>query len=312
LKVLIELPTWLGDCVMTTPSLYNILNSFTEIEIGFIGSEVSIQALQNFPRAKYFLILQKKFYRDIFNLREIGEYDFFISYRGSFRSIILGFFVSARKKYRYQKSLFIDGHQVEKYNNFINSVLGLSTTPHELSLLPYNEAKVQTQLKKIGINPGAAYGNAKMWTKEGFAEVIAHLSKENKIIIFGAKCENFYTEADEGKFNFPNIVNLSGRTNVQELVSEISDLDLFITGDSGPMHIAAAFQIPTISIFGPTKFQETSQWKNKFSKIIKKDLECQPCMKRTCPLKHHNCMKLIKPEEVLNEYQSLLREIEID
>jgi len=173
-------------------------------------------------------------------------------------------------------------------------------------------AKDVVLLKKIGINPGAAYGNAKMWTKEGFAEVIAHLSKENKIIIFGAKCENFYTEADEGKFNFPNIVNLSGRTNVQELVSEISDLDLFITGDSGPMHIAAAFQIPTISIFGPTKFQETSQWKNKFSKIIKKDLECQPCMKRTCPLKHHNCMKLIKPEEVLNEYQSLLREIEID
>ena len=77
-------------------------------------------------------------------------------------------------------------------------------------------------------------------------------------------------------------------------------MDLFLTGDSGPMHIAASFSIPTVSIFGPTKDDESSQWMNPKSKIIKKNLECQPCMKRKCPLGHHKCMKLIKPNEVLN------------
>ena len=53
-------------------------------------------------------------------------------------------------------------------------------------------------------------------------------------------------------------------------------------------------------IFGPTKDNETSQWMNKNSLVIKKKLDCQPCMKRSCPLRHHNCMKLIKAKDVLS------------
>ena len=82
-------------------------------------------------------------------------------------------------------------------------------------------------------------------------------------------------------------------------------LDLFLTGDSGPMHIAASFNIPTVSIFGPTKDEETSQWMNPQNIIVKKNLECQPCMRRKCPLGHHDCMKLIKTNEVLNAIKLL-------
>ena len=74
------------------------------------------------------------------------------------------------------------------------------------------------------------------------------------------------------------------------------------------MHIAASFQIPTIAIFGPTDHKETSQWMNTNSVILKKKLECQPCMKKTCPLKHHNCMKLISANEVI-ENISLFSEV---
>ena len=70
------------------------------------------------------------------------------------------------------------------------------------------------------------------------------------------------------------------------------------------MHIAASFEIPTISIFGPTRDEETSQWKNKKSKIVKKNLPCQPCMQRKCPLVHHNCMRLIKAIDVLTVIKS--------
>ena len=58
-----------------------------------------------------------------------------------------------------------------------------------------------------------------------------------------------------------NYKNLVGNTNIQELINIISSLDLFITGDSGPMHIAASFQVPTVAIFGPTNDDETSQWR---------------------------------------------------
>jgi heptosyltransferase-2 len=102
-----------------------------------------------------------------------------------------------------------------------------------------------------------------------------------------------------------NYQNLAGRTTITELIDRISSLDLFITGDSGPMHVAAAFQVPTVAIFGPTKDKETSQWRNEKSIIVKKNLECQPCMKRICPLKHHNCMKLIKAVDVLNAFKDI-------
>ena len=89
-------------------------------------------------------------------------------------------------------------------------------------------------------------------------------------------------------------------------MDHILNLDLFITGDSGSMHLAAGFQVPTVAIFGPTRDNETSQWMNDKSLIIKKSLDCQPCMKRTCPLKHHNCMKFIQAEDVLKAVKSLV------
>ena len=103
-----------------------------------------------------------------------------------------------------------------------------------------------------------------------------------------------------------NYKNISAKTSINELISKIANLDLFITGDSGPMHIAAAFKIPTVAIFGPTEDKETSQWMNEKSLIVKKNLECQPCMKRKCPLKHHNCMKSIKSIDVLDAVNSII------
>ena len=108
---------------------------------------------------------------------------------------------------------------------------------------------------------------------------------------------------EKGVTNYQNLV---GKTTIVELINQISSLDLFITGDSGPMHLAATFQVPTVAIFGPTRDDDTSQWMNEKSVIVKKTLDCQPCMQRTCPLQHHNCMKLIKASDVFDAAKSLI------
>ena len=134
------------------------------------------------------------------------------------------------------------------------------------------------------------------------------LSNQFEILIFGGPDEVDIALDIENyliKKGVVNYKNLSGKTTISELVEHISKLDLFISGDSGPMHIAASFQIPTIAIFGPTRDNETSQWMNQKSVIVKKNLDCQPCMKRNCPLLHHNCMKTIQVDDVLNALKSI-------
>ena len=160
----------------------------------------------------------------------------------------------------------------------------------------------------LGINPGASYGSAKRWYPKEFAKVAIDLSSQYDIIIFGGPNEKDIAEDIEKYLiekGVENYKNLTAQTTINELITQISNLDLFITGDSGPMHLAAAFQIPTIAIFGPTKDNETSQWMNEKSKIVKKNLDCQPCMKRTCPLKHHNCMKMVVASDVLRAVKAL-------
>jgi len=303
MKILIELPTWLGDCVMVTPAVENLVNFYNEVEITLIGSFVSIEAMKNHLKVVKTVVLSKK-YTDLYNIsRKLGSFDAFFSFRSSFRSKFLRFLISSENKYQFDKNKYKNRHQVEKYNDFVNDSLNTNFPTGKLVL--HRSSSLETHHLKLtlGINPGASYGSAKRWYPQEFAKVASELANQYDIIIFGGPgekdiaqdIENFLI--DKGVINYQNLV---GSTTIPELINRISDLDLFITGDSGPMHVAAAFQVPTVAIFGPTKDEETSQWMNEKSIIVKKNLDCQPCMKRTCPLQHHDCMNLIKAVDVLN------------
>ena len=302
MKILVELPTWLGDTVMTTPSIENLVNFYPDCEIILIGSVASTSALKNHPNITKTYILDKNYIQMYRVIKGLGEFDIFISFRSSYRSKFIKFFVSSKMKFQFDKNKFSRGHQVEKYNIFINNSINITSTPDKLKL--YAPKKdISSKNKLLGINPGASYGSAKRWYPKDFADVAAELSSHYDIIIFGGIEEKEITNDIEKwliEKGVNNYQNLAAKTSIQELISEIANLDLFITGDSGPMHLAAAFQVPTVAIFGPTNYKETSQWMNEKSLIVKKNLECQPCMMRKCPLKHHNCMKLIKPVDVLD------------
>jgi len=310
MRILIELPTWLGDCVMATPAIENIINFFSNIEITFIGSFQSVEAMKYQPKVTRTVFLDRKYTKLYKTAKGLGYFDTFFSFRSSNRSRLLKVLISAKNKYQFNKNKYQHLHQVEKYNAFVNDSLKSNFSAGRLVMYPkYSKLNIKSsQLGLLGINPGASYGIAKRWYPEEFAKVVIALSNQYDIIIFGGQgeikiatdIELYLIEA-----NVRNYQNLAGKTSITELINKISNLDLFITGDSGPMHLAAAFQIPTIAIFGPTNNNETSQWMNEKSIIVKKDLDCQPCMKRTCPLGHHHCMKLISANNVMDAVHSI-------
>jgi len=308
-RLLIELPTWLGDCVMATPAIENIVNYYKDVQITFIGSKISIMAMKHHPNVKDVKILKKNF-SDLKKIRkDIESYDAFFSFRSSFRSQLIKFLSRSRKKYQFNKNKYKFRHQVEKYNNFVNDSLSIDCKPGNLKIYPRPKLQHQkSQRPLVGINPGASYGSAKRWSPKGYSEVAKVLAKEYDILIFGGPNEldiAMEIEDELKQSNISNYQNLASKTDIDELIDFMSNLSLLITGDSGPMHIAAAFQIPTVAIFGPTDDKETSQWMNKRNFIVKKNLDCQPCMKRKCPLGHHHCMGFIKPEDVLNAVSKL-------
>tara|TARA_B110000008_G_C16969984_1_gene563532 strand:- start:435 stop:1373 length:939 start_codon:yes stop_codon:yes gene_type:complete len=308
MKILIELPTWLGDTVMTTPAIENLVNFFNDSKITIIGSFIATEALKNHPKVVNTYVLDKKYCNLYKTSKSLGKFDAFFSFRSSWRSKILKFFIKSSNKYQFSKNTYKNVHQVEKYNNFINNSLGQNFVAGSLKLYKKTSSEIDDSKQIVGINPGASYGNAKMWSPKKYAKVAERLSDKYEIIIFGGQNDKGFALEIERlliKNNILNFQNLAGQTSIEQLINIISTLDLFITGDSGPMHLAACFQIPTVALFGPTRPDETSQWLNDNNIVIKKNLECQPCMERECPLKHNDCMRLIDSEDVLNAAEKL-------
>jgi heptosyltransferase II len=302
-KAIIELPTWLGDSVMATPAIENIIKHYEDIEITLIGSIVATETLKNNPFVTNIIVNDKKI-NSLFRICiALEKFDILFSFRSSIRAKLLKLCIRSVKKYQFSNKNYSRRHQVEKYVDFVNHSLNTDFLAGELKV--YHNNKIEKLPRKIlGINPGASYGSAKRWYPEKFAKIAIELSNQFDIWIFGGDNEvNFAKEIEKILINnnINNYFNHAGKTSIPQLIQHISKLDILITGDSGPMHIAASLKIPTVAIFGPTNYQETSQWMNPQSIIIRKNLECQPCMKRVCPLNHHNCMKEINASEVINK-----------
>lgn len=193
----------------------------------------------------------------------------------------------------------------------------LSTKPltlisHSIDIAPSPNKPI------IGINPGAAFGSAKRWEQSHFVSVIEYfLDKAYQVYLFGSSAESSAnTDIANALKNHKNLQyfhNLTDKTGLSELIDYINAMSVFVTNDSGPMHIATALKIPIVAIFGPTDINETAPYTptniEQSITLLHADLPCSPCKKRECPLKHHNCMKLISPQEVIT---SILRVLEIN
>lgn len=322
MRILVVLPNWLGDAVMATPAIELLAQNYSNARFTFIGSFVSIQALKHHPLCEQAIVDETKkapsrLLATYKLAKKLGEFSLAITFRNQIHSSLLlrftGTVICLAKSSWHSKLLLshtpkikTDKHLVEQYSELamVNSDTFKGLVP---KLKLFIKAK-QFETPTLGINAGATYGSAKRWYPERFAEVAAEFSHLYNIIIFGGPNEVEMAQEIEDNLislGIKNYTNLAGKTDIQELCATIAGCSLFLTNDSGPMHVAAAYQVPTVAVFGPTKYKETSQWMNEKSMIVRKEMECSPCMKRECPLGHHECMKNITSTEVIQVIKSL-------
>jgi heptosyltransferase-2 len=156
--------------------------------------------------------------------------------------------------------------------------------------------------KIIGLNPGASYGPAKRWPAEKFAALAGQLHRtlDSVLLLFGTDADRQAAkEITEACSDPSRVMDLTGRTTLAQAMGLISRCHVFVTNDSGLMHVAAALATPTVAIFGSTNPVTTGPFSVK-SSVVRSDLACGPCLETHCPKKHFQCMETIGVDDVLH------------
>ena len=167
------------------------------------------------------------------------------------------------------------------------------------------QAGVDAERPLVAINPGAHFGPAKRWFSDRYAELADRLVNENKaeVLIIGSPMEVPIAEQIQNHMiHTPKV--LTGGTDLQTLMGLLNRCDLFVTNDSGPMHLAAALDVPQIALFGSTDDSATGPFSSK-ARVFHKHVECSPCLLRECPI-DSRCFSGIEVDEVVEAARAVL------
>lgn len=202
------------------------------------------------------------------------------------------------------------------YYNEVAARLGCTALSRRMALatLPEDEAAIDRRLGRhdplrplVVLNPGANYGSAKCWPAVKYAALAdALVDRYNARVVasLGPK-ERTIAEELASSARRPIEIFVDPPLGLGPLKALIRRCRLLITNDTGPRHFAPAFGVPVVTIFGSSDPAWTVTY-FEHERNVSLDLDCQPCMERVCPLKHHNCMKTLEPELVLKAADEFL------
>jgi heptosyltransferase-2 len=333
-KILVRGPNWLGDGVMCEPALRGLRRLFPDAQIALLVKPAVADLFAGHPALTRVLTYDSVGHHAGLSgkwglagqLRQQG-FDLAVLFQNAFEAAFLTFLAGVPRRYGYAtdgRSLLLSNpvavpdrqrlvHQVRYYWDLLKP-LGLTGDPSapELVVFPEEEQTMAGRFAKgglaetdvvVGINPGSTYGGAKRWLPERFAEVTERLCRtiresreqEVSVVIFGAKGEERLGQEIAAHLSSRSLI-LSGATTIRELMASVKRCAVLLTNDTGPMHIAAAFQVPVVAIFGPTDWRTTSPFGSAHA-IVRQPVDCAPCLLRECPI-DHRCMTRVTVDQV--------------
>jgi heptosyltransferase-2 len=163
-------------------------------------------------------------------------------------------------------------------------------------------------VKIVGVSPGAAFGGAKRWLPERFGEAAARVALEigAAVAVFGSEGERELCERVAGLVHDRGLPvrNFAGATGLGEFIELAAACTIYLTNDSGAMHISSASGVPTVAVFGATDETGTGPVGNH-TRVVREPVECSPCLLRECPI-DHRCMMRVTVERVVEASLDLL------
>ncbi|MHC4607364.1 MAG: lipopolysaccharide heptosyltransferase II [Planctomycetota bacterium] len=319
MKILVKANNWLGDAVMSIPTLRSLRAMHPRARIAILSKRSFADLYEGVAELDEILSYERtggagRLAGGVKLARTLKErkFDAAVILPRSFSSAMLAFTARIPRRIGYagdgRTALLTDTvrrdadlqkrHRVHYFHNLLTA-LGKPPAVRAPKLVIPDEARAQAReilprgKPVVAVNPGATYGRAKQWFPDRFAAVARRLKAG--IVTVGGPSD--HAVAEEVLEAAGGGVQLAGRTKILELAAVLEAADLLITNDTGPMHVADAVGTPVVAVYGPTDPVTTPPFGRRHT-IVRREMECSPCLKRECPLKHHDCMKRITVDEV--------------
>jgi len=329
-SILVRAVNWLGDAILTLPTLKQLPRFFPEARISVLAVDRVAPVFTHQPEVDEIIRYLPKppqtdlraWCHSLVQLRR-RAFDLTIILPNSLESALVARLAAIPHRVGYNTDYrawlltqAVHGpakmaglHQVYRHAGLLKAFgyvaadgfPELVTTPAEQDAAAalLRAAGWQPGQKLIGLSPGAAYGPAKQWFPDRFAAVAAALQEKYAatIVLLGAADDRQIAETIAGAMPIPPI-NLVGQTQLRTAFAVLQHLDLLISNDSGLMHAAAALWTPVVAIFGSTDPFATGPF-TPFASVLWQRPPCGPCLQRTCPEGHYRCLDLITVAEVI-------------
>ena len=330
-KIVIRGTNWLGDSVITIPSVRAVRQLFPSASISMVAPANLAGIWENEPSVDQVIpVAQPAGLRDKLNAIRIvrsGRYDLGVLFPNSFESALCFFLSGVRRRLGYAtcgRGIVLnwkvqpvgEGHQVHRYLNLVRALGPVHSEPRPSISIPERlRGWARDALQKkgraegallVGINPGSTYGPAKCWPREKFAGLIQLVRERLKaqVIIVGGERERALTDSLRHGFG-GDVLNMAGETTVMQLAALMGRCAVLVSNDTGPMHLACAVGTPVVAVIGPTDPGATGPLGTHL--IVRNAVECSPCFRRHCPT-DHRCMTELSAERVYGAVEQLIKQ----
>jgi heptosyltransferase-2 len=340
MKILVRGTNWVGDAVMTIPALRELrrMFPFAKITLHTRGwAEGIFRDAAFFDEILTFEKTRSKITDALAQAKELRKhgFDLAVLFPNSFETALVAKMARIPRRFGYAKEsrgfLLTDPVEIPAWKNkrhevfyYLHLVAEIEQEYFSRETVFENKPRIDLEVsderrkaarkileengadrakKTVALGVGSTNSRAKRWQTESYARLNDFLQTETgaNVVLVGAKDEIEVSAEVFAKSEKKPII-LTGKTNLAEAVAVLSEVELLVSNDMGLAHVAPAVGTKTIVIFGPTN-EKTTQPIG--SEIIRKRVDCAPCMLRDCPI-DHRCMTRISAEEVFEKAKKIL------
>jgi heptosyltransferase II len=316
MQILVRLPNWLGDMVMSIPFLEQLKKEYPEASVSVIIKTELEPLLQYFPPVNEKFIFSKTEYPGIGGVYRFGKqirnknkFDLYFSLPDSFSSALMGWAIGAAERVGYSnevRSIFLTKsykkntslHRALQYLDLLQKFKGKQ---YSNTTLNFSNILVSSKTKSIIVNIHSEAISRRL-PKEKAISIITHLQKNlgaSLILIGGPNDIAFANEVINELPDNSTIINKTGATSLAELPQLMSGAAVMLSTDSGPAHIANAVGLPLVVLFGAGNEKSTAPFNEEKRTIIRLgQLPCEPCVKNTCQFGLPKCLEQLDDNKI--------------